>query len=227
VLFGLNGARSARENGDLIVIIDVLRAASTITTALNNGAEKVIVVRDIDQAIRLSQKYDNSILAGERRGLKIKGFQLNNSPLEFKREVVEGKTIIFTSSNCAPIVEEAKGSSKIVLACFLNISTVASYIKNLAKKLGKDISIIYAGRYGNPSSDDLYCAEILKSLIIGKLKKPPSTNIIKNFLKYTPAGIYLSSIGRSRDVDYCGNVDLINIVPIWIENGFISHLKTH
>ncbi len=222
VLFGISGAREAYRNSDIAVVIDVLRAASTITTALSNGAKSVIVVKEIDQALRLSRKYRDSILAGERRGIKISGFNLNNSPLEFRKSIVEGKTIIFTSSNCAPIVEELKGCPLMMLACFLNLSSAALYARRVAERLGRNVAIIHAGRYGKPSSDDMFCAEVLRALIRGDIKSPPPTDLVKEFLKYTSAGIYLSSIGRSDDVEYCGNVDLLNVVPIWTENGFIG-----
>lgn len=212
--FGIEGARKASLRGDVIVVIDVLRASSTISTALYNGAEEVIVVEKIEDALKLAEKCSECILAGERRGIKIEGFKLGNSPLEFSKDVVLGKTIVFTSSNCAPIIEAAKNAPIILLGCFLNLSSTASYILNLLERHSNDVTIIYAGRYGKPCSDDLLCAEILYGLIKGEISQPPLSIIIKNFLQLTPSGRYLISIGHLEDVLYCGEVDKLTIVPV-------------
>ena len=225
MLFGINGAIEAVSRGDIIIAVDVLRASSTITTALNNGAEKVIVVKEVEEAFRLSKIYGNSILAGERRGLKIKGFALGNSPLEYNKNVIKGKTVIFTSSNCAPLIEVARKARLLMLGCYLNISSLVKYANEKADEMNTDISIVHAGRYGAPCSDDLLCAEIIQALLNGELAEPPNPSLIKKVLLLTPSGRYLSSIGYKDDVIYCGNIDTINIVPVWVENGFISNLR--
>lgn len=226
--FGVEGARKATSRGDVIVVVDVLRASSTISTALYNGAREVIIVKEIEDALRLSEKYENCILAGERRGMKIEGFELGNSPLEYTRDIVSDRTIIFTSSNCAPIIDAAKNASIIILSCFLNLSSSISYLSDLSRDYGKSISIIYAGRYGAPCSDDLFCAEILLGLINGEISKPPLSMIIKSFLQLTPSGRYLISIGYLKDVLYCGEVDKIDVVPVKLKDeiGFkVMHVK--
>lgn len=205
----------------VITVIDVLRASSTITTALFNGALKVYVFREIEDAINFYKFNSNCILAGERGGLKISGFDLGNSPLEFSVERVYGKYISFTSSNCAKVVEAARNAKHMILSCFLNLSPSANYLKHLHFKYGFNIALICAGRYGYPSSEDIFCAEILRDMILGILDKPPSNNF-SNFLRYTSAGRNLIKIGFTADVEYCGSVDLLNIIPVWDGNGFIG-----
>lgn len=222
--FGVEGARKASLRGDVVVVIDVLRASSTISTALHHGSREVIVVEKIEDALKLARRNPQCILAGERRGIKIEGFDLGNSPIEFTRDVVEDRTIIFTSSNCAPVIEAAKNSPVILIGCFINLSSVVSYIKNIIGECSTPISIIHAGRYGTPCSDDLFCAEILYGLISGEISRPPLPAMVKNFLRWTPSGRYLINIGYLKDVLYCGEVDKINTVPVKVKDnlGFKS-----
>ena len=207
--------------GYAVAVIDVLRASSTIATALFNGALKVYVFREIEDAINFSKHKPNCILAGERGGLRIKGFQLGNSPLEFSKEMVYGKYISFTSSNCAKVVEAARNVKHMILACFINLSSAANYLKHLHSKYNLNIALICAGRYGYPSSEDIFCAEILRDIIIGLLDKPPA-KCFSNFLKHTSAGRNLIKLGFISDVEYCGVVDLIDIIPVWDGDGFIG-----
>ncbi|MCX8168691.1 MAG: 2-phosphosulfolactate phosphatase [Candidatus Methanomethylicia archaeon] len=208
-------------NNYAIAIIDVLRASSTITTALANGALKIYVFREIKDAVNYSKIISNCILAGERGGLKIEGFQLGNSPLEFSKDVVYGKNIIFTSSNCARVVESAKNAKHMLLACFLNLSSTAQYLKYLSSNFGLNIVLVCAGRYGYPSSEDIFCAELLKDIITGVLDRP-SLNNFSDFLKCTSAGRNLINLGFISDVEYCGLVDIFNIVPVWDSEGFVK-----
>lgn len=206
---------------NIIVVIDVLRASSTITTALSNGALKVYVFREIDDAINCFKKVPNCILAGERSGLKIEGFQIGNSPREFSKDLVYGRYISFTSSNCAKTVEAFKNAKYLLLACFLNISTVSSYLKYVSSKYGLNVVLACAGRYGAPSSEDSLCAEIIRDMVLGLLNKPP-LNDFSNFLRITSAGRHLIKLGMGSDVEYCGLVDLLNTIPFWDGEGFIQ-----
>ena len=97
-------AQSFQENelrDKSVVVIDVLRATSTIVTAMMNGAKGVIPVEDMGEASRISQSVDsdNYMLCGEKDGAKIDGYDLGNSPLEYTRDTVSGKTLIFNTTN--------------------------------------------------------------------------------------------------------------------------------
>jgi len=221
ICFGIGDHPSISVRDRVVVVIDVLRASSTITTALANGALKVYVFREVEDAIEFHRKMSNCILAGERGGLKIEGFHLGNSPLEFSPESVSGKYISFTSSNCARIVDSLRDAKNMVLACFLNISSVCNYIKYLSSKFGLDVVLVCAGRYGSPCSEDLLCAEVLRDMILGFIDKPP-TNDFSPFLKLTSSGRNLIKLGFHRDVEYCGAVDVFDVIPLWDGDGFIA-----
>lgn len=147
----------------IAVVIDVLRATSVITTALNNKAQCVIPVKTIEEAQNLYASCDASktLLGGERNALKIEGFDLSNSPLEYKKHSVEGKTIIFTTTNGTNAIDNVKGAKEVILACFRNAQAVVDYVA----KSGKDTAIVCAGTEGRFSLDDGLCAGMLIELL--------------------------------------------------------------
>ncbi|MCR6668820.1 MAG: 2-phosphosulfolactate phosphatase [archaeon YNP-WB-040] len=221
ICFGIGDRFNIPVKDEIVIVIDVLRASSTITTALANGALKVYVFREIGDAIDFHRRVSNCILAGERGGLRIEGFNLGNSPREFSRESVFGKYISFTSSNCARIVDSFKDAEHMILACFLNISSVCNYIRHLSSKYGLDVLLACAGRYGSPCSEDLLCAEVLRDMILGSIDKPP-TNDFSQFLKLTSSGRNLIRLGFNQDVEYCGAVDVFDVIPVWDGEGFVA-----
>ena len=147
----------------IAVVIDVLRATSVITTALNNKAQCVIPVKTVEEAQNLYAASDASktLRGGERNALKIEGFDLSNSPLEYKQQVVEGKTIIITTTNGTNAIENVKGAKEVVLACFRNAQAVVDYVA----QSGKDVAIVCAGTEGRFSLDDGLCAGMLIELL--------------------------------------------------------------
>ena len=154
-------------NGKTAVVIDVLRATSVITTALDNGAQEVIPVRTVEEAQNLYATSDASktLRGGERNALKIEGFDLSNSPLEYKKKVVEGKTIIITTTNGTNAINNVKGADEVVLACFRNVAAVADHLVGLSHRGSRDIIIVCAGTEGRFSLDDGLCAGMLIELL--------------------------------------------------------------
>src|SRR5690554_5212331 len=110
--------------GKSVIVIDVLRAASTILTALNNGARAVIPVIDMAEAGRIAEHMDEDtmVTGGERGGVKIDGYHLGNSPLEYTPEVVQGKTVVLNTSNGTSAVAKVKGAGDVAIAGLLNLS---------------------------------------------------------------------------------------------------------
>ncbi|KUK34943.1 MAG: Phosphosulfolactate phosphohydrolase-like protein, partial [Caldanaerobacter subterraneus] len=100
-----------------VVVIDTLRATSVITTALYNGAKEIIPVSEVEEAIELVKSLDKTtyLLGGERNSTKIEGFDLSNSPLEYTREKVENKTIIFTTTNGTKALKKVSLADNVIL----------------------------------------------------------------------------------------------------------------
>ncbi|MBA7499010.1 putative 2-phosphosulfolactate phosphatase [subsurface metagenome] len=221
--------------GKLAVIIDVLRASSTIITALANGCRGFIPILSPNQAKKKAQQFEKErvLLGGEREGTKIKGFDLGNSPREYKREVVKDKTIIFSTTNGVKTLEMVKSAYEIIIGSFLNLQAVCDYCTNYQG----DISIICAGKEGKFSLEDVACAGmIINSLkdvfpvacqqeadanLTARLLYEKFDNNILEILRKSQHGRYLESIGLGEDLKFCSQLDFFHIVPIF-RDGIIS-----
>jgi len=220
--------------GKLVVVIDVLRASSTIVTALANGCNGFMPILSPELAREKAQQFEKEgiLLGGEREGKKIEGFDLGNSPREYKEEAVKGKTIIFSTTNGVKTLEMAKDARKIIIGSFLNLQAVCHYCTNYQG----DILIICAGREGKYSLEDTACAGmIIHSLrdvfpgvhqgvdanLTAQLLYEKSGYNILEILRKSQHGRYLESIGLSEDLKFCSQLDFFHIVPVF-RDGIIS-----
>lgn len=209
-----------------VVIIDVLRATSVITTALANGAKEVIPTLTVEEAFEKKKEIgESSLLAGERQAKKIDGFELSNSPLEFTKDKVKAKTIILSTTNGTRALTLASTGARILIASILNTKAVA---KKLIE-IGKDIVIINAGTNGKFSTDDFICC----GYIISEVKNSTSCDLtdiarvsmdiydnnsdIKEYIKNATHYGVLVSLGLEADIQYCCKKDLFDIVPEYID----------
>jgi 2-phosphosulfolactate phosphatase len=128
--------------GVAAVVIDVLRATSSITAGIENGASSIIPVENIETASRIVDPGDRStkLLAGEWKGHKVEGFDLDNSPLQFSRQNVEKKTVIFTTSNGTHAILAASRAKRVLIASLSNVEAVAAALAEEG-----DIGIVCAG----------------------------------------------------------------------------------
>ncbi|HBM80035.1 MAG: 2-phosphosulfolactate phosphatase [Clostridiales bacterium] len=212
------------------IVIDMLRATSVIATAINNGAKQVIPVLETKDAINMREKYDDVVLGGERKGLKIPGFDVGNSPLEYTKEFIKGKTLIITTSNGTRAINGCAKAKHIYIGSMVNGPAVAKK----ASEGDADISIACAGTLGRFSLDDFICAGYIIDELLA-IKKYDLDDIsftahyvyIKNkddvegFIKNASHYNYLLSIGMGEDIKYCCQKSIINIVPEYI-NGSIK-----
>lgn len=214
--------------GKTAAVIDVLRATSVMTTAIINGASEIIALTEVEDALRM--KDAKCILGGERKGLKIKGFDLSNSPLEYTRERVEGKKVIMTTTNGTKTLNKVEAADKIYIACMLNGKAVG---KRLAEE-EKDAVIVCAGTNGKFSIDDYACAGkiIYEANKFGKVElddfayaafsayndhKDDIISLVKNAYHYN----YLLSLGLEEDLKYCFKEDISDLV-LEYKNGRIK-----
>lgn len=217
-----------RIDGKIAVVIDVLRATSVITTALNNGAVSVTPVIEIEDALKLRD--GGTLLGGERKGLKIDSFDLANSPLEYTRERVAGKRIVLTTTNGTIAINKSMGAEKILIGSMLNgESTARKIIDN-----NRDTVIVCSGTAGMFSLDDFICAGKIiyevKSKVDADMDDFAATaymayrdniNTIDEYIKMAGHYKYLVSIGLKKDIEYCFKEDVINIVPEFKNNSII------
>jgi len=234
VVFTPQEIKNIRWSDKLIVVIDVLRASSTIVTALANGCRGFIPILSPEQAKEKAQQFEKeeALLGGEREGKKIKGFSLGNSPREYQKDIVEDRIIIFSTTNGVKTLEMVKDASRVIIACFLNLQTVCNYCSNFKG----NILLVCAGREGCFSLEDAICA----GMIINSLKdfysiespKRDSNltaqilykklgNDILDMLRKSQHGRYLEKIGLGKDLEFCSRLDIYNIVPVF-RKGLIS-----
>jgi 2-phosphosulfolactate phosphatase len=172
--------------GAVSVVIDVFRASNTIITALSNGAKKILPVTEVRSAWGLKDKHLEYLLGGERNSIKIEGFDFGNSPLEYTREKVEGKTIILTTSNGSNALNKAKSAQAVLIASFANCLALTQRLSGLSA----DLAIICAGTLNTPSLEDTLAA----GQIIENLDK--SGNFTYNDYAYIARGCYKEYSGK-------------------------------
>ena len=221
----------------LCVVIDVLRATTTIVTALANGAREVRPCTTVAEARRDANSGDDTpfLLGGERSGLRIPGFHLGNSPIEYlDSNMISGRTIYFTTTNGTPTLQRAyKGTPRpVYLAALVNLSAVSTAITRAAvKNTLKRILLVCSGRHGEPALEDLYCAglvaqglqsEFTRAGIPAELSDAAVSmaeyariNREKPLAVLTDSehGRYLLGTGFAADLEFASQIDKYDIVP--------------
>ncbi len=216
-------------SNSIVVIIDVFRATSTIATALYNGATSVIPVAEVQECIAIGQKV-GGITAGERDGKVIEGLEHGNSPAEYPREFIAGKTLVLTTTNGTKLLHMAiqKGASEIITGSFPNISAVCEYLTKantnviLGCSAWKDKfnleDTLFAGAVINQIKNTftIHCDSSLMAADLYLSKKSQMTD----FIRKTTHWHRLSAYGLEKDLEYCVTPDIANILPVY-ENGHL------
>ncbi len=212
--------------GRAVVVIDVLRATSSILEALCNGARAVCPAATPEEATVLAQRVGrrDTLLCGERRGVRIDGFDLGNSPLEFTREKVTGKLLAMTTTNGTAALLAAGGSATVLLGSLLNLGAVADCLASN----GEPAIAVCAGREGNFALEDAACAGLLVLALRDRMKRvtlndagvaaaalarPFREKSLLPLLKRSAGGRALLGLGLGDDVAFCARVDRYDMVP--------------
>jgi len=147
VLFGVQNLTPQDVQGRVVAMIDVLRASSTIAVALANGARAIIPLESSEDVVTRSKQFERAgvLLAGERRMLRMDGFDLGNSPVEHSRAVVEGKTVLLTTTNGTRALLAVQGARDVVVASYVNLTADCAMLR-AALRGGSDVTIVCAGQ---------------------------------------------------------------------------------
>ncbi len=172
--------------GKKAIVIDVFRFTTTVLTAFMQGARSVIPVATVKEAELLFQADPTTILCGERDGEKIPGFSLGNSSLEYTKEVVSGKDLIFTTTNGTQAIVAARQAEEILMASLGNLESTADYLK----KTDRDLVFVPAGLYGRFSLEDVWCAGALLERLEAPLSDAARAAVVMK------RGINLSAVAR-------------------------------
>ena len=158
------GAKKAK---GLTVVIDVFRAFSTACYVFASGAEKIIPVEHVEEAVNLKKLMPKVVLLGERYERKVPGFDFGNSPTHILDQDLTGKTIVMTTSSGTKGIANASLSDEIITGSFVNADAIVRYIRLKNPSMVSLVCMGYEGRY--PTQEDTYLAEYLQDKLLNKL----------------------------------------------------------
>jgi len=225
------GLTPADVSGRGVVVVDVLRATSTIVTALANGAKAVIPAATSEEAIRVASNLEKNgvLLAGERRSLKIEGFDLGNSPREMTPEAVAGKTIVLATTNGTPALVVSAGGDPVLVGAPVNFSALAERARKVLEERG-DFVIVCSGRERQFALEDAYMAgRLVKAIKKGVRMTDMNdaaaaalalTSVHKTWTDAfagTAAARQLVEADLKEDVAFCAKPDRFGVVPQYAE----------
>lgn len=209
----------------IVVIIDVLRATSTICTALYNGATKVIPVASVEECVHIGRQLE-AITAGERDGKIAEGLVHGNSPFEYPPDFVQGKTLVLTTTNGTKLLHMAKDAIQIVTGSFPNLSAVCDYLVSQ----GQNVILGCAAWKDRVNMEDtLFAGAVVNrirehfsvncdSALAAETLYHNAKNDLYGFMKQASHFQRLSRYGLEKDIQYCLTPDGANVLPL-LRNG--------
>ena len=196
------------------IVVDVVRATSSIAQALAAGYERVLCCREIDEAHALrSELGDEAVVGGERTGIVVEGFDVGASPREFAEDPKARTLILSTTNGTASILGAVAVCERVFLGSLLNLSAVAK----TAREAGGDVAIFCAGFKGAFAIDDAYCAgRIVQALDGDRSDAAIAAEVIARSFATPLEGLNARTYGPpglEADVAYCSQVDILATVP--------------
>ncbi len=219
------------------VVVDVLRASTSICAALGAGAREIVPAESSSSAIQLASllSRDSILLCGEREGLLIEGFDLGNSPFQYTPSVVKGKTLIFASTNGTPTIIKTRQAHRIIICGFVNLDVVVKALSETSEK----INIVCAGKLGQFAIEDVVCAGLVLRDLGRKIEQEielndgatAALNLAEQYQDSIPDivansyhGRYLTSIGMEADLPFCADLNRLPLLPVF-NDGRITTAK--
>lgn len=216
----------------VVVIIDVFRATSTIATALYNGAAKIIPVDAVDKCIEIGKATPNSITAGERDGKVIEGLQYGNSPAEYPRDFIEGKTLVLTTTNGTKLLHMAlqNGASDVITGSFPNLNAVCNFLLQQNKNVYLGCSA-WKDRFN--LEDTLFAGAVIEqvknyftihcdSSLMAQQMFAQHKNDMYSFARLTTHWHRLSQYGLEKDLEYCVTPNMANVLPMYKNGSLVA-----
>jgi len=230
VYFSPNHLDELELRDKVIVVLDVLRASTTITYAMRAGAREVIPVDSVAQAMKIvgSLNSTSTLLCGERNGKRIEGFKLGNSPAEYTEEAVEGRVLILTTTNGAVALTKAKHARHCFVSSFVNLSATIEALFSLPNIEQEQVVFICSGRSTEFALEDATCAGMMLTKI---LERVPNANLgdasraalsiyndfgrdIFKTLRESEHGKILADLGFEEDIRIASEIDSMPLVPV-------------
>jgi 2-phosphosulfolactate phosphatase len=227
--------RSASLRGAVAVVIDVLRASTTIVKALARGARAVVPVAEIAEALderrRLVERGWRVVLAGERGGVRPEGFDLGNSPAEFSRAGVAGSTVVLTTTNGTRALRHCREATRVLVGCFANGPALAGFLGRMREERAV---LVCSGQDGRVAEEDVLFAGYLSRELERSGARPDASaeeaqkayasaeQGLERALGATPHGRTLLELGFAADIAAAAVIGSEEIVAEMIGNGIIA-----
>ena len=206
----------------IVVIVDIFRATSSICYGIENGAEAIIPVAEVDECIAYRDKETGYMLAAERNGEVVEGFDFGNSPFSYTKEKIAGKTIVLTTTNGTHALHLSRSAKKVVIGSFLNLTSLCNWLKIQ----NENILLVCAGWKNNFNLEDtLFSGAVVGQLQSGSYKTDDPAiaandlylqgkHDLNAYLAKTSHSERLKKLGIEADIAFCLNVDITTAIPI-------------
>lgn len=216
-------------SNSIVVVIDVLRATSSITYGIDNGATAIIPVSQVEEC----QAYGASgfLLAAERNGEVVEGFDFGNSPFSYAKDKVEGKTIVLTTTNGTKAMHMAqKTARQVVIGSFLNLTSLCNYLRDA----GKDVLLLCAGWKDNFNLEDTLFAGAVVNILRKDFVQFDDASVaaedmyslakddLRAYLKKSSHNHRLEKLNIEEDVKFCLQVDICEAIPVLVGEKLIK-----
>lgn len=236
VFFSVQAFQEEDLRGKSAVIIDVLRASSSIVAAIHHGAKKIIPVEDMSDAVKIAQTMDSSdyLLCGEKNGVKIDGYHLGNSPLEYHSGAITDKTLIFNTTNGTKAIKKASLANRIYIGTFLNQQSIL----NALSEHDDEVVLICSGWRGRLSLEDtMFAGSLINEMCGGDL--PENTkdgakvafglfqkfgDALEETISKSDHAARLRNLVPEEDIPFCCKVDEFDVLP-GMRDGIITDLN--
>lgn len=213
-----------KPEGKVVVVIDILRATSCMTTALAHGINSITAVATLDECRAFGLK--GCLTAAERDGKKVEGFDFGNSPFSYQDPALKGKDIVVTTTNGTLAIVKSEGAAEILVGSFLNFTSIVTYLRN--QEL--DVLLHCAGWKGKMNLEDTLFAGAVVNALKGEFMHDEDSVITAlhifyasqhdmiGFLSNSSHVRRLQGLGITKDIEFCLTKDVYNVLPI-IRNG--------
>jgi len=217
--------RAGWGQGQICLVVDVIRASTSLVTIVERGASRILIAGDVGAARQAAVSGSDVILAGEEEGLAPAGFDYGNSPVELARAPLRGRPVMFVTTNGTAAIRAVKDADTVLVAAMRNGAAVCREAWREATARGADLAVVCAGREGGFSVDDAYCAGYLVDSLLrsGSAEMTDGASAALRLYQSEPdtlaifsqsaAGRNVVRLGLPDDVAYCAQRNVSDVVP--------------
>ena len=219
-----------KKDDQIVVVIDVIRASTSICVAISNNVKKLIPVETTEEALDFKAK--GLLISGERESMKIEGFDFGNSPTEFLSDSIVGRELAMTTTNGTTAINIAKDASSLIIGSFINSDILISYLENC----GKDVLLLCAGWKNTVNIEDTLFAGFVSQRLLGSGRYTADSdsvslaisvffaakNNIYEFITSLSPRLKSKLSFLEEDIKFCLYSDKLNVIPVYKDGCFVN-----